>query len=85
MEIGIKEAKNTLSKLVDAALDGEEVFLTNRGSRLIQLVPAPKPADPNRGRGGWKDKVVLYAGWDSREEDKRIEDLFASSLTAAAK
>ena len=51
MEIGIKEAKNNLSKLVDAAVDGEEVFLTNRGARMIQLVPAPKAADPTRGPG----------------------------------
>ena len=85
MEIGIKEAKNNLSKLVDAAMEGEEVFLTNRGARMIQLGPAPKAADPSRGRGAWKDKAVLYTGWDSREEDLRIQGLFESAATVGAK
>ena len=85
MEIGIKDAKSNLSKLVDAAMDGEEVFLTNRGARMIQLVPAPKADDPNRGRGAWKDKAVLYTGWDSREEDLRIQGLFESASAAGAK
>jgi prevent-host-death family protein len=76
MEVGIREAKNNLSKLVDAVRHGEEVFLTNRGQRVAKLVPAPKTRTPGRGRGEWKGKVNLYPGWDSPEEDKRIEDMF---------
>jgi prevent-host-death family protein len=76
MEVGIRHAKNSLSKLVEAVLDGEEVFLTNRGERVAQLVPAPKPAREGRGRGIWKDKVNLYPGWDSQDEDKKIERMF---------
>jgi prevent-host-death family protein len=76
METGIREAKNNLSKLVQAVLDGEEVFLTNRGERVVQLVAAPKPKSANRGRGLWKGKLNLYPGWDSPEEDKKIEDMF---------
>jgi prevent-host-death family protein len=30
MEAGIREAKNTLSKLVEAVLEGQEVFVTKR-------------------------------------------------------
>jgi antitoxin (DNA-binding transcriptional repressor) of toxin-antitoxin stability system len=76
MEFGIRDAKNNLSKLVEAVLDGEEVFLTNRGQRVVQLVRTPKAIPQGRGRGSWKGKVHLYAGWDSREEDKRIEEMF---------
>lgn len=76
MEVGIREAKNTLSKLVEAVLEGKEVFLTNRGERVAQLVAAPKPKDPRRGRGKWKGKVNLYPGWDSPEADKEIEEMF---------
>jgi len=76
MEVGIREAKNNLSKLVEAVRDGEEVFLTNRGERVAKLVPARKPAPATRGRGIWKDKVNLYPGWDSPEEDKKIEEMF---------
>ena len=75
MEIGIRDAKSNLSKLVEAALDGEEVFLTNRGERVARIVPAPAPK-PGRGRGMWKDKLHLYPGWDSPGEDKRIEEMF---------
>ncbi|MEO5953631.1 MAG: type II toxin-antitoxin system prevent-host-death family antitoxin, partial [Chloroflexia bacterium] len=65
MEAGIREAKNNLSKLVQAVLDGEEVFLTNRGARIVQLVAASKSPSPHRGRGSWKGKANLYPGWDS--------------------
>lgn len=76
METGIREAKNKLSKLVEAALDGHEVFLTNRGRRVAQLIAAPPPASPARGRGFLKHKINLYPGWDSLSEDKKIEDAF---------
>ncbi len=76
MEVGIRDAKNNLSKLVEAVLDGEEVFLTNRGERVVQLVPTPKPISPGRGRGLWKEKIHFYAGWDSRNEDTKIEEMF---------
>jgi len=76
MEVGIREAKNNLSKLVEAVSKGEEVFLTNRGQRVAKIVPAPKPRTPWQGRGFLKGKVNLYPGWDSPEEDKKIEDMF---------
>ena len=76
MEVGIREAKNNLSKFIDAVLQGEEVFLTKRGERVVQLVPAPKRPGPRRGFGLWKGKVNLYPGWDSPEEDKKIEEMF---------
>lgn len=76
MDAGIKDAKNNLSKLIEAVLDGEEVFLTNRGERVVQLVPAPTISSRGRGRGAWKGKVNLYPGWDSFAEDKKIEGMF---------
>jgi prevent-host-death family protein len=76
MEVGIRHAKNHLSKLVEAVLDGEEVFLTNRGERVAQLVPTLKPISPGRGRGLWKGKIHFYAGWDSPNEDAKIEKMF---------
>jgi prevent-host-death family protein len=85
MEVGIRKAKNNLSKLVEAVLDGEEVFLTNRGERVAQLVAAPKPKQLQRGRGLWKGKANLYPGWDSREADKEIEDLFGALHEEASK
>ncbi len=76
MEVGIRKAKSDLSKLVSAAQKGEEIYITSRGKRVAQLVPAPKPKDPLLGRGFLKGKINFYPGWDSPEEDKRIEQLF---------
>lgn len=77
MEVGIREAKNSLSKLVQAALEGEEVYLTRRGERAVQIVATPKPSGRfSKGRGSWKGKTNLYPGWDSPEEDKKIEEMF---------
>lgn len=76
MEVGIRDAKNNLSKLLEAVLEGNEVFLTNRGQRVVQLVPVPKATSSRLGRGLWEGKVNLYAGWDSHEEDKKIEEMF---------
>jgi antitoxin (DNA-binding transcriptional repressor) of toxin-antitoxin stability system len=69
MEVGIRDARNNLSKLVEAVLDGEEVFLTNRGARVVQLVRTPKATPQGRGRGSWKGKIHPDAAWDSRDED----------------
>jgi antitoxin (DNA-binding transcriptional repressor) of toxin-antitoxin stability system len=79
MEVGIKEAKNTLSRLVDAMLEGEEVFLTNRGARVAQLVAAGDPSPSRRGRGFLKGKLNLYPGWDSQAEDEKIAHLFEAA------
>lgn len=76
MEVGIREAKNSLSKLVAAVLEGEDVYLTSHGKRLVRLVAAPEPKYPNRGRGSLKDKINFYPGWDSRKADKEIEERF---------
>jgi prevent-host-death family protein len=79
METGIREAKNSLSKLVEAARDGREVFLTSRGRRVAQLIAAAPPPKTTRGRGFLKDRIRLYPGWDSGAEDKKIEDAFEAS------
>jgi prevent-host-death family protein len=49
MDVGIRDAKNNLSKLVEVVLDGQEVFLTNRGEGVAQLAPTLKPISPGRG------------------------------------
>jgi prevent-host-death family protein len=85
MEVGIRDAKTKLSKLVEAVLDGQEVFLTNRGARVVQLVRTPKAPTQGRGRGAWKGKIHLYDGWDSRDEDKRIEEMFQTLHEAGPK
>lgn len=38
-KVNMHEAKTNLSKLVDAALQGEEVILAKSGKALVRLVP----------------------------------------------
>jgi prevent-host-death family protein len=78
MEVGIREAKNSLSRLVAAVREGQEVYLTSRGKRVARLLPAPEPKSkyPNRGRGSMKDVINFFPGWDSPALDKEIEDSF---------
>jgi prevent-host-death family protein len=76
MEVGIREAKNNLSKLVETVRRGEKVYLTNRGQRVAEIVTTPLRSDWRKAYGLLRGKVNLYPGWDSPEEDKRIEDMF---------
>ena len=80
MNAGIKEAKNNLSKLVDAMLSGEDVFLTNRGVRVAQIVPVRMAGSLKQGRGFLKGKINFYPGWDSEAEDLKIERMFETNL-----
>jgi prevent-host-death family protein len=65
MEIGIKDAKNSLSSLVVQARAGKRIFLTNRGERMVELVPVEqqKEAVPDYGLGWLKGKAELPKGF----------------------
>ncbi len=48
-EFGVHEAKTHLSKLLDRALDGEEVVITRSGEPVARLVPVQRRRKPNPG------------------------------------
>lgn len=52
MQVNMLEAKTQLSKLVEAALRGEEVVIANRGKPVVRLVKAETPA--RRRWGAWE-------------------------------
>jgi prevent-host-death family protein len=77
MEIGIKQAKTDLSKLVRAALRGEKVVIANRGKPLVELVPITRPAKPDRGYGSMRKALCkLPKGWDSFESEEAFARQF---------
>ncbi len=77
MEIGVKQAKIDLSKLITAALNGEKVIITSRGKPLVRIVPEmPKPKDPKRGYGALLGILNLPEGWDSPKAEEEFENLF---------
>ena len=49
MQVNVLEAKSQLSKLLKAALEGEEVIIARNGEPMVKLVPISKP----RKLGGW--------------------------------
>ena len=49
MQINMLEAKNQLSKLVKAAIEGEEVVIASNGKPMVRLVPVTE----KRELGGW--------------------------------
>lgn len=75
MQVNMLEAKNQLSKLVKAALAGEEVVIANHGTPVVRLV-AVEATKPVRKPGGWLDAKVLDSDWDSPEVNQQIAELF---------
>jgi prevent-host-death family protein len=49
----IAEAKNTLPKLIDRALQGEEVIITRHGKPVAELRSVQRPPTPPRGTYEW--------------------------------
>lgn len=47
--INVAEAKNNLSKLLDAAVAGEEVIIARNGTPVALLVPVREPAPRQLG------------------------------------
>ena len=77
MEVGIRQAKIDLSKLVKSVLQGEKVVITNHGKPIVELVPAPrKGRSANRGYGSLRDVLNLPPGWDSPEAEEELLNRF---------
>lgn len=51
MQVNMLEAKTQLSKLVEAALRGEDVVIANRGKPVVKLVKVEAPV--RRTAGAW--------------------------------
>ena len=51
---GVAEAKNTLPKLIDRALQGEEVVITRHGKPVAELRAVQRRPAPPRGTFEWQ-------------------------------
>lgn len=56
MKMNVQEAKAQLSRLVDAAMRGEEVIIAKAGKPCVRLVPLDQPP---RQPGAAKGKAAL--------------------------
>ena len=83
MEVGIKQAKNDLSKLISAAQSGQKVFLMNRGQRIAEIVPVQSKKAKRRtlpGYGMFKGELHFEPGWNSQEARDRDRAEFLKTL-----
>lgn len=64
----IHEAKSNLSKLVEQALQGEDVVIAKAGMPVVRLVPIPVDTSPRVG-GQWKDRVTIADDFDTLPEE----------------
>jgi prevent-host-death family protein len=75
-QVNMLDAKNQLSKLVKAALAGEDVVIASNGVPMVRLVPV-KPRTRSRKPGAWSKLPAAAADWDSPEFNRLIADELA--------
>jgi prevent-host-death family protein len=64
----LQQAKAQLSRLVERALEGEEVIIARAGTPVVRLVPIRQDDSPRQG-GQWKGKVRIAPDFDSLPDD----------------
>jgi prevent-host-death family protein len=65
------QAKSQLSKLVDRAMNGEEVIIAKAGRPIVRLVPIRAACSPRRG-GQWKGRVRIAEGFKLVSRDPHV-------------
>lgn len=78
MEVGIRQAKAHLSKLIEAAVSGETVVITNHGKPLAEIIQVRhKPTRRDRGYGMMKKTLKdLPPDWESAAREEEFVKLF---------
>jgi prevent-host-death family protein len=69
----IHEAKIHLSKLIELALSGEEVIISQAGKPLVRLVKYEGISQP-RTPGGWQGQITIADDFD--EESPTVHKMF---------
>jgi prevent-host-death family protein len=68
LQVGMHEAKTNLSRLVERALEGEEVILTRRGKPAVRLVPERAGGFASLF-GVWEGRVHIAEDFDELPDD----------------
>jgi prevent-host-death family protein len=72
MEVNIHEAKTQLSKLIERAVQGEEVVIAKAGKPLVKLVKIKPKA--RRILGSAAGTIEFVEGWDKPMTDEEFEE-----------
>lgn len=66
----ISDAKASLSKLIERAMNGEEIIIGKSGKPVAKLVPYNLDTSPRQlGVGQWKGKIWMADDFDELPED----------------
>ncbi|WP_300017229.1 type II toxin-antitoxin system Phd/YefM family antitoxin [Pseudonocardia sp.] len=68
-EFGVHEAKTHFSKLLERALNGEDVVITRSGEPLVRLVPVQRRRKPNFGYA--QGTITIPDDFDETPEEFR--------------
>ena len=75
----VHQAKTNLSKLLNAAAEGDEVIITRRGGKITRFKLLPlKELNKPKLFGALKDKIVFAADYD--QADQEILEMFEESI-----
>ena len=75
MQVNMLEAKSQLSKLVKAAIAGEDVVIASHGQPQVRLVPC-RAAPGLRQWGVWAGQAIDVDAAFSEEADAQALELF---------
>ena len=76
-EIGILEARNNFSALVERAENGEDVVITRHGKPVAKLVAAEPEDDETRRK---RAREAIEAIWEMRKQVKPLGDITIKEL-----
>jgi prevent-host-death family protein len=68
-QVGMHEAKTTLSQLVERAAAGEDIVIARNGTPVVRLVPVSGKSALAGVRGAWRNQVELAEDFDELPED----------------
>jgi len=75
-QVNMLEAKSQLSKLVKAAVSGEDVIIASNGVPVVRLVPVSARRKP-RKPGAWSTLPAAAPDWDTPEFNRAIANELA--------
>jgi len=70
--VNIHQAKTNFSRLVDAAIQGEEIIIAKAGKPAARLVPI-EPVKPMRRPGALKGKIKIASDFDHPLPDDMLD------------
>jgi prevent-host-death family protein len=73
VEVNIHQAKTHLSRLIERALQGEEVIIAKAGKPVVKLVRI-RPAGNRRVFGSAAGTVWFAEGWDAPLTDAELQE-----------